>query len=158
MSIIRRHKLLAGFVVLAIVVTAGLAGAYWTSGGLGTGSASTGTTVSIVVHQTSAAANLYPGGPAAGLNGNFDNPNVGPVFVTGVTAVVDPTFTSQADGTKPACVPSDFTIGGAAPVGAEIVSGNGVGAWGGLTIAMIDKGTNQDNCKNVIVPINYTAS
>ena len=112
----------------------------------------------VVVNQTSAVIDLYPGGPPQALSGNFDNPNAGPVFITAVTAVVDPSFNAQADPLKPACTAADFVIGGAAPVGAQVAPGVGVGGWGGLNIAMLNTAFNQDNCKNVNVPINYTAS
>jgi hypothetical protein len=157
MGIIRRHKRVAALVAVASLTLAGVATAYWTTGGNGTGSANTGTTANVIVNQTTVVAGLYPGGPAQPLAGNFDNPNPGQVFITSVTAVVSPGFTSQADLTKPACTAADFAIAGAAPVGANIASGNGVGAWSGLTISMLNTAANQDNCKNVVVPITYTA-
>jgi len=154
----RGTKRVAAIAAVLALVVAGIATAYWTQGGSGTGSANTGTTTAIVVHQTSPVAGLYPGGPAVTLSGNFDNSNAGPVLVSAVTAVVDPAFTAQADLTKPACTPADFVIAGAAPVGVQIPSGNAVGAWTGLTIQMQNSASNQDNCKNVTVTIDYTAS
>jgi hypothetical protein len=154
----RGTKRVAAIAAVLALAAAGIATAYWTQGGGGTGSAGTGTTTSIVVHQTSPVAGLYPGGPAVTLSGNFDNSNAGPVFVTAVTAVVDPLFSARLDLSKPACTPGDFVIAGAAPVGASIPSGNAVGAWTGLTIQLQNLATNQDNCKNVTVPIIYTAS
>jgi hypothetical protein len=158
MRFMRGRKRVAVFAVAFVLGVAGVATAYWTQGGTGTGSAATGNTASITVHQTAAINGLYPGGPAQTLSGNFDNPSSGSVFVTAVTAVVHPSFSAQSDATKPACTAADFVIAGSAAVGAEIASGSGVGAWTGLTIAMKDTATNQDNCKNVIVPIDYTAS
>jgi hypothetical protein len=158
MTLIRRHKRLVVVTLLMTLAIAGVATAYWTQGGSGTGSGSTGTTANITVNQTSAVANLYPGGPPQALSGNFTNPNAGPVFVASVSAVVDPTFSARADNTKPACTAADFVIGGAAPVNAQIAAGVGVGAWGGLTLQMINAPTNQDNCKNVSVPILYTSN
>ena len=157
-NLIRRRKGVALIALLATIALAGVATAYWTQGGSGTGSAATGTTANIVVNQTSSIAGLYPGGPAQTLSGNFDNPNPSSVFVANVTVVVDPTWSSQADGTKPACSASDFVIGGAASVNAQIAPGAGVGSWSGLTISMTNAGTNQDNCKNVVAPLLYTAS
>ncbi len=157
MRVMRGRKKVLGMAVVATVAVAGVAVAYWTQGGSGSGSAATGTTSAIVVHQTSTVNGLYPGGPAQALSGNFDNPNAGPVFVTGVTAAVHP-FSAQADGSKPACTAADFVIAGSASVGSEISSGLGVGSWSGLTIAMKDGSANQDNCKNVSVPIDYTAN
>ena len=158
MGLIRRHKRVAALVVVATLTLAGVATAYWTTGGSGTGTADTGTTNDVVVNQTSAVIDLYPGGPPQALSGNFDNPNAGPVFITAVTAVVDPAFNAQADLLKPACTAADFAIGGAAPVGAQVAPGVGVGGWAGLNISMLNTAFNQDNCKNVNVPIIYTAS
>jgi hypothetical protein len=67
-------------------------------------------------------------------------------------------FTAQADVNKPACTQADFSITGTANVAAEVASGNGVGNWSGLSLAMADRGTNQDNCKNITVPITYAVS
>jgi hypothetical protein len=158
MKLIRRRKGAAVVTLLAALTLAGVATAYWTQGGTGTGSAATGTTVSIVVNQTSAVAGLYPGGPPQALSGNFDNPNPGSVFVAGVTAVVDPTWSPQLDGSKPPCTAGDFVIGGTATVNAQIAPGVGVGSWNGLTISMTNAGTNQDNCKNVTAPLLFSAS
>jgi hypothetical protein len=158
MKVVRRHKRVAAIAVAMTIAFAGVAVAYWTQGGSGNGSAATGTTALVTVHQTSIVGNLYPGGPAQTLSGNFDNPNAGSVLVAAVTAVVDPSFTAQADLTKPACTSADFVIGGSAPVGVQIPSGLGVGSWTGLTIAMTNAVTNQDNCKNVSVPIDYTSN
>ncbi len=91
------------------------------------------------------------------MSGNFNNSNSGPVFVAAVTASVT-TFSAQADGTKPACTQADFSITGSASVNAEIAVGNGVGLWSGLSLNMTDATTNQDNCKNISVPIAYTSS
>ncbi len=152
----RRLRWLAAVSVFGLVVLGGLAFAYWTIGGSGSGSGTTGTASSITVNQTASATGLYPGG-SVGLSGNFTNPNPGKVYVTAVTAAITP-FSVQADGTKPACTQADFSISGTASVGAEINAGSGVGAWSGLSLSMVDAATNQDNCKNVTVPIVYTST
>jgi hypothetical protein len=157
MKFIRRRGRILAIAAVAVVALAGVAAAYWTQGGSGVGSAGTGNTVGITVNQTSVIGGLFPGGPAQSLSGNFNNPNAGNVYVGTVTAIVQPGWTSQTDLTKPKCTAADFVIGGSAPVNAEIAPGNGVGAWSGLTIAMTDSATNQDNCKGLSVPVNYTA-
>ena len=148
-------------IALGLLLTLAMAGgavAYWTQGGTGSGTAGTGNTVAITVNQTNVAiTDLYPGGPAQTLSGDFDNPNPGMVWVTDVTAVVH-ALNEQADVLKPACTAADFAIGGSAPVGAEIAAGNGVGSWSGLTIELLDTALNQDNCKDVTVTIDYTAN
>jgi hypothetical protein len=128
----------------------GAAIAYWTQGGSGTGTASTGTTTDVTVNQTSTVADLYPGGPAQALSGDFDNPNPGEVYVGTVTASL---------GTLPAgCVAADFDIQGTGVVNDEIGSGSGVGAWSGITIAMVDTGVSQDDCKADTIPLDFTLS
>ena len=145
----RTLVLLTVAVVLAI---GGVAFAYWTNTGSGTGTATTGSNQSVVINQTSTITGLAPGQPAQTLSGNFDNPNSGPVFVSSVTAVVTGTDVGAA------CDATNYTIGGAAPVNAQIPAGDGVGGWTGLTIAFNNKpDVNQDACKNAVVSIQYTA-
>jgi len=139
-------------VAVVLVVGGGIAYAYWTNTGSGTGEATTGSNNSIVINQTSAITGLAPGLPAQTLSGNFDNPNSSPVYVTSVTAEV--TGTDQAG-----CDATNYTIAGSAPVNAEIPSGDGVGSWSGLTIQFNNKpAVNQDACKNAVVAIAYTAN
>jgi hypothetical protein len=145
---------------IGTVVALGIAAyAYWTGSGTGTGSATAATPASLTVNQTNAAiTNLYPGGPARALSGNFDNPNTGPTYVHDVTAAVH-TFSSQSDGSKPACTQADFAIAGTATVNAQVAAGNGAGSWSGLTVSMVNNaGANQDNCKGVSIQIDYTAN
>ena len=151
-----RKTVMVSVLVLVALSVAGIASAYWTTGGSGSGSATAGTTVSVTVVQTATATGLYPGGSAA-LSGNFNNTNPGKVYVTAVTAAVT-AFSLQANPAKPACTQADFSITGTATVNAEIASGSGVGSWSGLTLNMTDAGTNQDNCKTLTVPITYTST
>lgn len=153
----KKRKAVAGLTVGFTAGILGLALAYWTTTGTGSGSATAGDTTGVVVNQTSTVSGLYPGGPAQPLSGNFNNPNSGKVYISTVTASITP-FSSRTDLSKPACTQADFTLAGSPmTVGAEIPSGVGVGAWSGATIAMIDNPTaNQDNCKTVSVPITYS--
>lgn len=149
------------FVALAVLALAlavgGIAFAYWTQGGSGSGGATAGTTSAITVNQTGAPTGLYPGGPAQALSGTFDNPNAHPVHISSVTAVVR-AFSVQTDNTKPACTDADFAIGGAGTGPIVVPAGNGAGAWSGLTVRLLDGAGNQDNCKGVSINIDYTAN
>lgn len=91
------------------------------------------------------------------MSGNFDNSNSGNVFITAVTASVT-AFSVQSDPAKPPCTQADFAITGTASVAAQIAPGNGVGTWSGLSLGMVNAATNQDNCKNLTVPIAYVAT
>jgi hypothetical protein len=145
-----KRKIGAAVSMLALVAAAG-AYAYWTQGGTGSGSATAGTTSNITVNQTSTVTGLYPGGPAASLSGNFDNPNSSPVTISSVTAAV--TSVSPAG-----CATGNFSIGGSAGPISNIPSGTGVGSWSGLTIALAETGVNQDVCKGAVATISYTAN
>lgn len=151
-----KGKWLVAGVAAAVALAAVGAYAYWTVGGSGTGTGTTTAPANITVKQTSTSSGLYPGGSVA-LSGNFDNGNSNPVYVSSVTAAVS-SFSAQADNTKPACTQGDFSISGTATVGAQVPAGTAQGSWSGLSLNMTNAGTNQDNCKNVTVPIAYTAN
>jgi hypothetical protein len=151
----RKRTSVALGMLLALAVAGG-AFAYWTIGGTGLGTASTGNVVPITVNQTTDVTGLFPGDSQA-LAGDFDNGNSGPVWVSSVTATVVP-FSDQSDPAKPACTQADFQITGTANVNGQVPVGSGVGAWSGLSVSMINKpDANQDNCKKVNIDIEYTA-
>jgi hypothetical protein len=149
------------FVALAVLALAlavgGIAFAYWTQGGSGSGGATAGTTSAITVNQTGAPIGLYPGGPAAPLSGTFTNPNAHPVHISSVTVAVHP-FSVQADTNKPACTDADFAVGGPGTGAIVVPNGTGVGSWSGLTVRLVDGAGNQDNCKTVGITLDYTAN
>ena len=144
-------------VVAAVAMTAVGAFAYWTVTGSGSGSGSTAAgNVAITVNQTSSSSGLYPGGSVS-LSGNFTNPASFNQYVTSVSASI-PSFSFQSDGTKPACTQADFSISGSpTAVGQDLAPGTG-GSWLGITLNMTNAATNQDNCKSVTVPVNYTSN
>jgi hypothetical protein len=140
------------------LVAGGVAYGYWTTSGAGTGSASTGNSQAIVINGPASVTGLYPGASAAALAGNFDNSNPGNVYVAKVTVAIQSGWSSQGDAGKPACTAADFTLTQPADVEAQIPAGDGVGSWGGASIALKNLATNQDNCKNVTVPLVFTSN
>jgi hypothetical protein len=142
-----------------VVATSVIAFAFWTGGGAGTGHAQAGNTgLPLVVNQTGTPTGLTPGAPGAPLSGDFDNPNATGVFVNQVIGVVSAVAPVQANPAKPPCDFHDFVVSGTANVGAAIPSGNHQGSWSGLTLSLTNTAVNQDNCKNVIVTIDYTTT
>jgi hypothetical protein len=138
-----------------LVLVGGVAFAYWTQGGAGNGSASTGDVNGITINQTSSISGLYPGGPAATLSGTFTNSNSSKVFVEQVSVTVHPGWSSQSDTGKPACTAADFALVQPAATHQEVVTGD---LWGGGSIALLDGAGNQDNCKGVTVPLDYSSN
>jgi len=155
----RSRKLAIAVVLLFVATTGGIAVAYWTAGGSGTGTAATSSGTALVVNQTSVVSGLEPGGAAQPLSGDFDNPNAGSVLVGTVTVSIASVVKA---GGAPAgtCDASDYTLTGAAmTVNAQVPAGNGTGSWSGATIAFNNKpATNQDACKGATVNLAYTIS
>lgn len=153
-----KKKKLTALTAALVLLGAAAAVAYWTVGGSGSGTASTGTTESITVNQTSTVEGMGPGVAAQPLSGNFDNDNDGPVFVSTVTAAI-----GTITGGGPTCEATDYTLTNpVSDVNAQIPAGTGVGSWGTTdtpTIAFNNKpAENQDDCKNASVEIVYTAN
>jgi hypothetical protein len=143
-------------VVLTLTVLAsgvsGLAYSYWTTGGSGSGTATTAAGVDdITVVQTSTVSGLAPGLGAQDLEGNFNNPNTSPVYISSVVA----SLTTDKAG----CTEDDYTLVQPDAVDAEIEPGTGVGNWGGGSIAFFnDPDRDQEACKGAVVTIAYVAS
>ena len=141
-------------------IVGGVAFAYWSTSGSGTGSAATGNVVGVTIHATSpAVTGLYPGGPAQDVSGDFDNPNAGTVYINQVSVAVAPGWSKRADALKPACTAADFDITQPSASAHEIASGTGVDAWGPAKIALVNNpSANQDNCKNVTVDLVFASN
>jgi hypothetical protein len=139
-----------------LLLGGGVAFAYWTTTGGGTGNASVGTDVHVTVAQT-AVSGLVPGGPAVPLDFTVTNPGTGPETISGVNVVV--AVSAHPNG---ACSASDFVvtqpnIGGAS----EIYAGDAAAFDSvdtGAAISMTDTGSNQDGCKGATLQLTYTVS
>jgi hypothetical protein len=155
--ITRKKKVLAFFTAGLVLVGGGVAFAYWTAGGSGTGSATTGTVTALTAVQTSTVAGMAPGDTAQTLSGNFTNTNSGPVYVASVTASISSVTISGAPAVG--CDATDYTLANPTmSVGAQVPAGTAQGAWTGATIQFNNKATNQDACKGATVNLAYSIS
>ncbi len=85
----KKRNSIVVFAIIGAIAMAGAAYAYWTAGGSGTGSATTGTNAALTANQTSVIDNLYPDGPVKPISGNFDEHQLpGPPYVESVTVTV----------------------------------------------------------------------
>jgi hypothetical protein len=140
--------------VLAMAI-GGLALAYWTTSGNGSGTATAGTSSAFAVTVDSVnLSNLSPGGPIDTLNFHVKNNNTGVQNLSAVAAAV--ANTDNSPWTSGTCSAADFLVGTPAFTAGDIASGATVD--GTVTIQMIDTGFNQDNCKSVSVPLYVAAS
>jgi hypothetical protein len=150
--------------LLLLAVGAGAAYAFWTSGGSGTGTASTGDPTSLTVVQTSVVNDLRPGGSPQELSGDFTNPVTnGPVFVTDVTVSIG-NVTKAEGAVAGVCDASDYVLTNPVmDVDQTVQTGVAQGAWGVpddvATIQFKDNPTtNQDQCKGATVTLDYVSS
>jgi hypothetical protein len=176
-SLKKKIAVAAGGVAVAGIVGTG-AFAYWSSSGNGAGSATTGKSTAFTIAADNInLKDLTPGGPADTVTWTVTNPSTGHQFlhqtVVSVAKSDGTAWSSQTDGTKPACSANDFAIDLAAagtPVTKTSPSGDlGPGATsasGSITVKMVNRSDtapgdglgNQDNCQNVTVPLYFSAS
>ncbi|GAB3261578.1 hypothetical protein [Nocardioides dilutus] len=154
-SIRGRSKRIGLITAALMLIGGGIAFAYWTNSGSGTGQAETGTNAAVTVNQDPITG-LYPGQTQT-LSGDFDNPNPGNTYVTAVTATG---YTIDEAHVTAGCTVAGghYTLGGTSNTPGDVPPGNGVGSWTGLTITMNNLATNQDACKGAIVTITYASS
>jgi len=161
---------------------AGAAFAYWTSGGTGDGSGSTGSTTPWTVHVDTVTSNtLTPGGPTETIGYTVTNNDSGNELLHQVVfSVVNAdasTFSLPAiANSNPQCTASDFSLNSASAGSSYTASAinteltphgsSGDTYTSSITIQMVDRhdatagdnSGNQDNCENVTVPVHAVAS
>jgi hypothetical protein len=155
----KRTWVLFGVIAAVAALASVGAYAYWTTSGSGTGSAATGTSQNVTVSQLGTISGLVPGGPAGAIDYRINNPASYNQYVASVSVVVDPLWSAQADASKPACTAADFTISGSPDsVAADLATGDHDYQPSGMSIALDNEATNQDNCKSVNVPLLFSAN
>jgi hypothetical protein len=147
MKLVSRKKKYVGSLAMVVVLGGGVAFGFWTAGGAGNGTATTGTSATVVINQTSSITAMGPGVAAQPLSGTFTTS--APAYVTQVTATVSGTSNSG-------CTATDFTVVQPTATNAQVTTGS---TWGGGSIAFNNSATvNQDACKDATVNITYTSN
>lgn len=157
--------------IAAIALTAGLvlggggiAFAYFTSSGGGTGSATVGTTGGSDFSVTSswADASLYPGTPAVPFtitvtnNGSGDE-HVGYVDIA-VASDPDTGFALENGSPVADCMSNWFSVTPQVTVDSTISAGASDSDIAGPSIQMTDSSTDQDACQGHLVDMTFTVS
>jgi hypothetical protein len=143
-----------GALTAATLVGGGMAVAYWTNGGSGTGSATTGTTTDVTI-TASGPLGLVPGGPAQALVLNVDNPNSYSVRLDGLSVSID-TGSITCDGNQVDdawFTLSDSTITSTTTVDAGVAADLDPS---GVKLQMNDSTDNQNVCKDANVAFDLT--
>jgi hypothetical protein len=156
----KRIKIVAGGT--AVLMGGGIAFAYWTTTGDGTGTASTSAGASnLSFSQTVAqqSLGLYPGQAPQTIAGTVTNENASGgqyQYVTSVTAAI--ASVDKAEGADGVCGISDYEItDGTMAVGQNLAPGDSI-AFTGAKIAFVNKATDQDGCKGATVNLTFTSN
>lgn len=156
MSRFFHNKKVTAFAVIGVLVVAGGAYAYWTTDGSGTGSATTGDSVAVSITQIGTVTDLVPGSTAQGVNFTITNSEDTPQYVTSVSFAIDSIETAPGVAAV-GCTVADFTLVQPTAINADQAAGDTDHDPSGATIAMINRATNQDGCKNVTVNLEFTS-
>jgi hypothetical protein len=165
-----KRKVAAACIAGAVLLGTGIAGyAYWTSSGNGVGTASTGTSSTETLTQTTVLNPLAPGVAAQAIHGTVTNTNGSTEHIGTVTPTVSVVTETSAelglygpDGTTPGtsglaylCSLSDYTVAPNA-VNLDEVSGATNVTFG--TIAFNDLGVNQNACQGASVSLTFASN
>jgi len=131
--------------VAAVVVAVG-AYAYFSSNGTGTGSATVGNSATINL-SSDAISGLFPGGADVPVTVHVANPGNGNEYVATISGTVV---------TNGGCLGSWFQVD---PVAYnQDVSHNGPGPNATTAVRLVDSGTNQDACQGQTMTINWSSN
>jgi hypothetical protein len=155
-----QKKFKRGIVVGATTVAlvgGGVAYAYWTTSGSGTGSAATSAgAANLAIAQTSTISNMYPGDGPQTIAGTVTNNASNSAYVAKVTVSI--TSVTQAQGATGTCDASDYTLSSPdMAIGKDVAAGAST-SFSGATIQFNNKASNQDGCKGATVNLAYAAS
>jgi len=146
---------------IAAVLVGGVAFAYWTTSGSGSGTGYTTAGVSDQLSFTQASlTDMYPGDSSQPLTVTVKNTSGESAYVATVKAYI------TTD--KPGCTGADFKLGGSAAPSTVATAAAlswtatdlaaGAQADASSTIQFNNTGANQDACKSATVTVNYLAS
>lgn len=154
MQLITRRRTLIALGGTCALAVAGIALAYFTSTGSGTGTAKVGSSSAVTLHAT-ISSSLYPGSSSP-VALTVDNPSSGSQRVGTVSLAsisVDAghsTCSTTISGGNP-----DFTMA-AVTVNKVFGPGNGQSVTPSGTLAMNETGLNQDACQGATLTLNLT--
>ncbi|MGH8963156.1 MAG: hypothetical protein ACRDWT_18525 [Jatrophihabitantaceae bacterium] len=153
-----RKTIIVGIAGTAAALTlGGVALAYWSTTGSGTGSATTSTGGSNLSVSQDALSGLAPGVAASTISGTITNNAANSAYVNTVTASIS--SVDQPAGATGTCDATDYTLASPTMTVRTDVAGNGgTVTFHGATLAFNDKATNQDGCKGATVNLAYVSN
>jgi hypothetical protein len=146
----KKRRVLATLGAVGAVLAVGVAVAYFTTTGSGTGSATVGTSAAVTIHGTTGTS-LFPG-TSTTVSFTVDNPSggfqrVNEIHLESVTT----------DAGHSACLMSDFTMPNVT-VNQVFPSGNGQAVTATGTLSMANTAQNQDACQAAPLTLHLTSN
>ncbi len=141
-----RTRYLAPMALVAALVLAASAWAYFSSTGAGTGTATVGSSSQVAL-SSDAVSGLFPGGADVPVTVHVHNPGSGAEYVGTISG-------SVADNGS--CLGSWFTVD-SITYNANVAAGHD-GADASTAVRMADSGTNQDACQGKTMTINWSSN
>lgn len=146
----KKRALVLGAV--AVLAVAGIAVAYWTANGTGSGTGTVASSNGALTLHGSIASGLTPGGSEA-VSFTADNSGTSGLQVGTVHAVVS----IDAEHATAGCKASDFSIADTVENQTIPAGGSGVALAKNGSIAMTDSAENQDACKGATISLALTS-
>ena len=145
-----------GVLTAATMLGGGMAVAYWTSTGSGTGEATVGSAGDNISVSGTVAGTLSPGGPAATVSFTATNPeNFSQKLTTIHLDSIDADDAGCATVLGTDFSMADVTVGADGELGALDAN---VDLTDQGTLEMLDSGVNQDDCQGATLTLNFTTS
>jgi hypothetical protein len=153
--LVRKRVLVPAGIVVLVMMT-GIAEAYFTSTGSGTGTASVGSSSNVTLHGTVGGA-LYPG-VSSTVTFTVDNPSSGAQLVNTIhLASATPDAGHSGCSTVITGGNPDFTMANVV-ANQNFPHGNGQAVTATGTVTMNDTGVSQDACQGATLTLNLTSN
>ncbi|MGH2869326.1 MAG: hypothetical protein ACRDNK_17410 [Solirubrobacteraceae bacterium] len=162
---LKKKRVLAALGLVAMLTVTGVAFAYFSASGAGSGNAQVGTSTALTINPTitPGAGGIVPGGNPASIsltvnNGGSGKQNVGTVTMTGVQAYSDAAHTTNITGSGAGkCDTTQFSM---TPVAEnqQVPTGGPTALANNGSLVFADSGSNQDGCKGAYLVASFTSN
>jgi hypothetical protein len=154
-----RRIVIIGATAGAVLLTGGVAFAFWSSTGTAGGTAEVAPdATNLTVTQIGTPTGLFPGGSPVDIVAKVDNPSGTAIQLTDVTVTVTDVVDGLGASIGAGCPTTDFAIADTSYAGELIAAGGTSGNETVATIQLLETGVNQDDCKGADVVLSLVAN
>lgn len=146
-----KKRVLVALAAVGVLAIVGVAAAFFTSSGTGSGTATVGTASDVTIDSVSITGDLFPGGDAATVSYTVNNATGKSVKVGDVVANTG-AGTNGITGLPAGCSASDFTYTSDGALNTTIADGGH--ADGSGTLSLANSSSNQDACQGAAPTLN----